>query len=74
MTDELNFFSNDSNNWNYNPQTQEILPRFDPEKTEVHLIILTMEGGHNSGRWRTHSRVENTFQAGHMSYACWRHS
>jgi hypothetical protein len=35
---------------------QVILPQFDPEKTEVHLIILTTENGHNSGRWRTHSR------------------
>ena len=32
-------------------QSENILiPRFDPENTEVHLIILTVEGGHNSGR------------------------
>jgi hypothetical protein len=30
---------------------QVILPDFDPEVTEVHLIILTVEGGHNSGRY-----------------------
>jgi hypothetical protein len=31
---------------------QVLLPQFDPEKTEVHLIILTMLNGHNSGRYR----------------------
>jgi len=31
-----------------------ILPDFDPEVTEVHLIILTVDGGHNSGRAYVH--------------------
>jgi len=34
-----------------------MLPCIDPEKTEVHLIILTVEGGHNSGRSRKHAHT-----------------